>query len=595
MSMRTVSEAPRAALRLAYDVRRVREDFPILKQTVHGKPLVYLDNAATSQKPMAVLDVLLRYYARDNANVHRAAHQLSERATREFEGARGKIQRFLNAARSEEIIFTRGTTEAINLVAQTFGRKHVQAGDEVVISWMEHHSNIVPWQLLCEEKGAKLRVVPINDRGEFLFEEYEKLLTPRTKLVSVVHVSNSLGTINPVQRIIDSAHARGIPVLIDGAQAVAHLPVDVQELDCDFYALSGHKLYGPTGIGVLYGKKALLDAMPPWQGGGDMIASVSFAKTTYADLPNKFEAGTPNIAGAIGLGTAVEYVQALGMDNLRTHDEILLRYATEKVEKIPGVRILGTATEKTAVLAFVVTEPLMASLDVGTQLDLEGIAVRTGHHCCQPVMDRYEVPATVRASFGLYNTTADVDAFVDALRRIVARAGIKPQVAQAATEAEAVYPKTYASSPQAAAEKILAGFELLGDGDTQYHYLCDLGKKLLPMPSSLKTDLNRIRGCQSIVFLSARVRPGTQDILEFLADSDADIVRGELAILQRVFSGYKAHEILDFDVEQFLAFLGRSLSEKRRTGLSEMVKRIRGLASMMVAARHSQPQVAPVD
>jgi cysteine desulfurase/selenocysteine lyase len=584
MSMRTVSEAPRTALRLAYDVRRVREDFPILKQTVHGKPLVYLDNAATAQKPTAVLNALFRYYARDNANVHRAAHQLSERATREYEGARGKIQQFLNAARPEEIIFTRGTTEAINLVAQTYGRTHVQAGDEVVISWMEHHSNIVPWQILCDEKGAQLRVVPINDRGEFLFEEYEKLLTPRTKLVSVVHVSNALGSINPVLRIIEAAHARGIAVLVDGAQAVPHLPVDVQELDCDFYAFSGHKLYGPTGIGVLYGKKAVLDAMPPWQGGGDMIASVSFAKTTYAELPNKFEAGTPNIAGAIGLGAAVDYVQALGMDNLRAHDELLLRHATERVEKIPGVRILGTAAAKTAVLSFVVEEPKMSSLDVGAQLDIEGIAVRTGHHCCQPLMDRYEVPGTVRVSFGLYNTTADVDAFVDALRRIVTRASGKPEAP--APQPEPVYARSSAASPQTAAETLAEAFDLLGDWPSRYQYLIELGKKIPPMPASLKIDSNRVRGCQSTVFLSARLRPGTTDVLEFLADSDADFVRGELALLERIFSGQKVNDIRSFDVEGFFARLGldQHLTLGRRTGLASMVKRIRDLASVIAAA-----------
>jgi cysteine desulfurase/selenocysteine lyase len=398
------------------DVRKVRGDFPILAQEVNGKPLVYLDNAATSHKPRAVLDAVDRFYSEDNSNVHRGVHHLSERATRDYENARVTVQRFINAAQPREIIFVRGTTEAINLVAQSFGRQNIGAGDEIVVSTMEHHSNIVPWQLLCEATGAVLRVVPINDAGELLLDEYEKLLGPRTRLVSVVHLSNSLGTINPVARIIELAHKRNVPVLLDGAQAVPRMPVDVRELDCDFYAFSGHKAYGPTGIGVLFGKARFLEAMPPYQGGGDMISSVTFAKTTYNVLPYKFEAGTPHIAGAIGLAAAFDYLSGLGLDAVAIHEEELLDYATKCLGKIPGVRLIGTARNKAGVLAF--TLEGVHPHDMGTILDQEGIAVRTGHHCCQPVMDRYGVPATARASFGVYNTREEVDALVQGIQQV---------------------------------------------------------------------------------------------------------------------------------------------------------------------------------
>ncbi len=419
MSIPVTAEAVRPARRPAVeklDVRRVRDDFPILRQKVHGRRLAYLDNAATAQKPRAVLDALERYYADDNANVHRGVHLLSERATAAFEGARDKVQRFLNAAYRHEIVFTRGTTESINLVASSFGRKFVKAGDEIVISHMEHHSNIVPWQMLCEQTGAVLRVVPISDRGEFLFEEYEKLLSPRTKLVSVVHVSNSLGTVNPVREIIAAAHHQGVPVLLDGAQAIMHEVVDVQELDCDFYAFSGHKLYGPTGIGVLYGKAKLLDAMPPYQGGGDMISSVTFEKTTYNTLPYKFEAGTPHIAGAVGLGSAVDYVAGLSLDRIAAHEQDVLAYSTRALLEVAGLRLIGTAPERAGVLSFVLEG--VHPHDLGQVLDQEGVAVRTGHHCCQPVMDRFQVPATARASLGLYNDRDDIDALVAGLQKV---------------------------------------------------------------------------------------------------------------------------------------------------------------------------------
>jgi cysteine desulfurase / selenocysteine lyase len=399
-----------------FDVARVRADFPILARQVHGKPLVYLDNAATTQKPRAVIDTIVRYYETTNANIHRGVHFLSERATEEHDAARRTVQKFLGAAQSNEIIFVRGATEGINLVAQTYGRANVRAGDEILITGMEHHSNIVPWQMLCEEKGAKLRVVPLNDRGEIHVDELASLLGPKTKLLALTHVSNALGTINPIRGIVELAHAHKVPVLVDGAQAVPHIPVNVQELGVDFYVFSGHKIYGPTGIGVLYGKAALLEAMPPYQGGGDMIASVTFEKTLYNKIPFKFEAGTPDVAGAIALGAALDYVTGLGLAAIGAHEEDLLEYATGAVGAIPGIRLIGTAKHKAGVLSFTMGD--IHPHDIGTILDQEGIAIRTGHHCSQPVMQRFNIPATARASFALYNTREEVGALVRGIEKV---------------------------------------------------------------------------------------------------------------------------------------------------------------------------------
>jgi cysteine desulfurase/selenocysteine lyase len=398
------------------DVAAIRQDFPILRQRVHGKPLVYLDNAATTQKPQAVIDRLSRYYAEENANIHRGVHELSVLATDAYDAARATVRRFLNAADAREIVFVRGTTEGINLVAQAYGRAHVGAGDEIVLSEMEHHSNIVPWQMLCEATGARLRVAPVTDAGELRLDEYERLLNGRTRLVAVTHVSNALGTINPVAEIVGRAHARGIPVLVDGAQAVAHMPVDVQALGCDFYVFSGHKIFGPTGIGVLYGREARLEAMPPYQGGGDMIRSVTFERTTYGDLPQKFEAGTPNIAGALGLAAAIEYLAAIGFDRISAHEHELLAYGTDVLKAIPGLRLTGEAREKAGILAFVVDG--VHPHDIGTILDRAGVAIRAGHHCCQPLMARLGVAATARASLALYNTRAEIDALAAALHGV---------------------------------------------------------------------------------------------------------------------------------------------------------------------------------
>ena len=417
MTIGTAKEVTeKKAGRPGLNVARLREDFPILRQQVHGKPLVYFDNAATSQKPQAVIDAVNHFYTTDNSNVHRGVHLLSERATAQYEETRAKLRRFLNAAETREIIFARGTTEAINLVASTYGRKFLQAGDEILITAMEHHSNIVPWQMLCEEKGCRLRVAPINDAGELLLDEFEKLLNARTRFVAVVHVSNALGTVNPVRRIIEMARRQNVPVLLDGAQAVPHMQVDVQSLDCDFYAFSGHKVYGPTGIGILYGKARLLEAMPPYQGGGDMIRSVTFEKTIYNDLPYKFEAGTPNIADTIGLGAAIDYVEKVGLEAIAAAEQEVLDYATERLSGLPGVRLVGTAQDKAGVLSFVLDG--IHPHDAGTILDQQGIAVRTGHHCAQPVMERFGIPATTRASFAFYNTREEVDALVAGILKV---------------------------------------------------------------------------------------------------------------------------------------------------------------------------------
>lgn len=397
------------------DVEKIRQDFPILHQEVNGKPLVYLDNAATSQKPTQVIDALDKYYQHDNANIHRGVHTLSERATADYEAARGKVRDFLNASSEKEIIFVRGATEGLNLIAQSYGRTNLKSGDEIIISTMEHHSNIVPWQLLCEQTGAVLKVIPINDRGELIIEEFEKLLGPKTKIVSVVHISNALGTINPIQHIIDRAHEHNAIAIIDGAQAVPHTAVDVQALNCDFYVFSGHKLFAPTGTGVLYGKTELLETMPPWQGGGDMIKMVSFEKTLYADLPYKFEAGTPHIAGVIGLGAAIDYVNAIGLDTIGTYEHDLLEYATAKASQVQGLRLIGTAENKTSILSFIMDS--VHPHDIGTILDHEGVAIRTGHHCAMPVMTHFDVPATARASFAFYNTFEEVDKLIQALEK----------------------------------------------------------------------------------------------------------------------------------------------------------------------------------
>lgn len=406
-----------SAIQKGIDVYAIRQQFPVLNREVKDKPLVYFDNAATSQKPQSVIDALVNYYTHYNANIHRGIHTLAEEATAAFEATRDAVQQFIHAASREEIIFTRGTTEGINLVANTWGRQNIKAGDEIIISTMEHHSNIVPWQILCEEKAAVLKVIPINDEGELLMDEYKKLLGPNTKLVAVAHASNALGTINPVREIIEAAHQAGAVVLIDGAQSTVHLDIDVQQMDCDFFAFSAHKLYGPTGMGILYGKKSLLEAMPVFHGGGEMIKEVTFKKTTYNDLPYKYEAGTPNIADAIAFKTALDFISQTGKENIRKHEEELLRYATQQLEQLPGLKIIGTAKEKLSVVSFVIDK--IHPQDIGILLDNQGIAVRTGHHCTQPLMDRFGIPGTTRASFAVYNTKEEIDQLVAGLKKVI--------------------------------------------------------------------------------------------------------------------------------------------------------------------------------
>jgi len=400
-----------------YPIEKIRADFPILNEKIRNKPLVYLDNAASCQKPQAVIDSIVKLYSHDYANVHRGVHTLSVRSTDLFEAAREKVKTFINAASEKEIIFVRGATDAINLVAQTYGKANIHAGDEIIITAMEHHSNIVPWQMLCEEKGAILKVAPMTSQGELLMPEFEALLNSKTKLVSVVHMSNALGTINPVEKIIELAHAQNIPVLLDGAQAIPHTPVDMQKLDCDFYVFSGHKLYAPTGVGVLYGKQSLLEAMPPYQGGGDMIRTVTFEKSTYAGLPHKFEAGTPSIAEVIGLGAAIDYLNTIGMDKIAAYEAELLVYATEQALQIDGLNIIGEAKEKGAILSFTLGK--IHPHDIGTMLDSLGIAIRAGHHCAMPVMDFYKVPSTARASFAMYNTKAEIDVLILGIKNLI--------------------------------------------------------------------------------------------------------------------------------------------------------------------------------
>jgi len=402
---------------IKFDVQKIREDFPILKTQVRGKNLVYFDNAATTQKPISVIERIQKYYLEENSNVHRGVHYLSELATKEFESARETVRNFINAESIEEIIFTRGTTEAINLVANSFGKTFISEGDEIIISEMEHHSNIVPWQILCEEKKAKLKIIPFDDNGELILDELENLITERTKLISIVHISNSLGTINPVKKIIEIAHSYAIPVLIDGAQSIMHSKIDVQDLGCDFFVFSGHKIYGPTGIGVLYGKKEWIDQMMPYQGGGDMIKSVTFEKTIYNDLPYKFEAGTPNIEGAIGLKAAIDYLNEIGLEQISVYENELLQYATDKLSEIPQLKIIGTAKEKASIISFILEN--IHPHDVGTILDFEGIAVRTGHHCTQPVMQHFNIPATTRASFSFYNTKEEIDKLFSAIQKVI--------------------------------------------------------------------------------------------------------------------------------------------------------------------------------
>lgn len=562
-----------------FDAATIRRDFPILATRSHGKPLIYLDNGATTQKPRQVIDAIVRYYETQNANIHRGVYELSQTATALYEGVREKVRAFIGAAEAAEIIFTRGTTEGINLVASSWCRANLRRGDVVIVSHLEHHSNIVPWQMACEAAGGSLKVNPINDAGELDLAAYRALLAEGgVKMVAVNHVSNSLGTINPVAEIVKLAHEKGALVLLDGAQWVAHGKTDVRALDCDFYAFSGHKMMGPTGIGVLYGRRALLEAMPPYQGGGDMIASVTFPKTEYAGLPNKFEAGTPDIAGVAGLGAAVDYLVSLDLDKTSAYEHQLLEYATARLREIPRLRIIGTAHEKAAVISFVMEG--LSTLDVGVALDKEGICVRTGHHCCQPVMERFGVAATIRASLAFYNTRDDVDALVAALKKL-APGSRKPEVGSRKDE-PIVYPAAIAPTVNEAAATLAEEFEFLGDRDAKNEYVLDMAKQLPPLFNMLSKVTPRVPGCMSQVYLVGRKKEGGNGdaVFEFVADADAEIVRGLIAMLEKIYSGQKARDVAAFDIEKFFQQIGleQFVTSQRRNGLAGMVAKIRGLA-----------------
>jgi cysteine desulfurase/selenocysteine lyase len=583
--------SPNPAPAQPFDVARLREQFPILATRVHGRPLAYLDNAASTQQPLPVIRAVSDYHQQYHANIHRGVYQLSRNATRMHDYAREVVAHFLHAAEPVECIFTRGTTESINLVAASWGRANLEPGDEIILSQLEHHSNIVPWQMVRESTGAVIKVIPVDERGELDLAAYRRLLSRRTRLVAVNQVSNALGTINPVATIIAEAHAAGALVLIDGAQWVAHGPTDVQALDADFYAFSGHKLYGPTGIGVLYGKRRLLEAMPPYQGGGDMIEQVTFEKTTYAPPPSRFEAGTPHIAGAVGLATAIEWLEGIGFEHIHAHEQRLLRQATERLSAIPGLEIKGTARHKAGVVSWVLVDPPIGTLDVGMQLDLQAICIRTGHHCCQPLMDRLGIASTARASFAIYNELSEIDRLADAVREIVEAARVKGShsaagVGSSSQQADESglslhYPSAVAESPEAAAHEIEDLFGLLPDWPMRHQQIMDLGERLAPMPEALKSAQTLVPGCQSRVHLSARVRPGTPDVIEFIADSDATIVRGLIALLTQIYSGQTAGAILGFDAQEFFHRLGLDthLSMTRRNGLTAMVERIRQIAA----------------
>ena len=574
----------------SWNIERVRRDFPLLSAPSRGKPLIYLDNAATTQKPQAVIDAVSHYYAAENANIHRGVYALSESATALHESVREKVRQFINAAEAAEIIFVRGTTEAINLVASSWGRANLKPGDEIIISELEHHSNIVPWQIACELSGAALKIIPIDANGELDMDTYRRLLsTGRVKMVAVNHVSNALGTINPVAEIIRLAHQAGAVALIDAAQWVAHGATDVRKLDADFYAFSGHKMMGPTGIGVLYGKRAQLESMPPWQGGGDMIESVHFEKTIYAGLPNKFEAGTPHMAGVAGLGAAIHYLTALGLENAGRYEHELLTHATDRLQSIPGLQIIGTAPldRKASVISFTLAG--MSSLDIGLALDRRGICVRTGHHCCQPVMEHFGIGSTARASLAFYNSRAEIDALATVLSELAVAAHSRaPAPASAISNGAIAYPPASATSIAAAADSLAEEFAFLSEREAKNEYVLDMAARLPRLFDQLSKVTDRVPGCMSQVYLVGRKKPdanGDGTIFEFVADADADIVRGLIALLERLYSGQRAGEVADFDVEAFFQRIGldQFITSQRRNGLAGMIAKIRESARRIAA------------
>ena len=584
--MHATADPKRPDLRRAFDVESVRRDFPILSRTINGRPLVYLDNGATTQKPRTVIDAITSFYEEHNANIHRGVHTLSQEATAMFDDARVVVANFINAPEPAECVFVRGVTEGINLVALCWARQNLKAGDEVLLTALEHHSNIVPWQLAAEATGATVRTLPMNDRGELEYERLGEFVTGKTKLVAMQQVSNALGTIHDVRRVVAAAKAVGALVLIDGAQHVGHRPTDVQDIGCDFYCFSGHKLFGPTGVGVLWGKREILENMPPFMGGGDMIESVTWEKTTYAPIPAKFEAGTPDISGVIALAAAIKYVESVGWDAIQQHEAELLAHATRRLEDVPGLRIIGTAAEKEGVVSFVLENPPISSLDLGMKLDREGIAVRTGHHCAQPLMDAFGIPGTTRASFAFYNTVEEVDALADELLRMVEEVRFRPTakaVGLGGSGGELKWPEARARSPDEAAQSLIDDFSFLKEaGEDPRDFILDLGRNLLPMPDGAKNEATHVKGCMSQVWLTANVDDGGR--LDFLADSDAELVKGLIGVLQHVFSGQRAADILAFDVEALLRKLdfANLISVQRRSGVEAMINRIRSIAKSAV-------------
>ncbi|MCY4672839.1 MAG: SufS family cysteine desulfurase [Bacteroidetes bacterium] len=550
---------------------RIRADFPTLRQEVYGHPLVYLDSAASSLKPQCVIDCLANYYTNEHSNVHRGVHYLSQRATERYEASRQRLAKFIGASSEKSIVFTRGTTEAINLVASTFGRKHIRRGDEILTTVMEHHSNLVPWQLLAQERGARLRVSDVLPDGTLDLDAFVDQMNDQTRLITLGHVSNSLGTLNPVEQIIKEAHTRGIAVLLDGAQGLPHLPLNMEALNCDFYCASSHKAYGPTGIGFLYGRQAILEELPPWHGGGDMIEEVHRTSSTWADVPHKFEAGTPNIAGVIGMAAAIDYIDDIGIEYLRRKEKTLLQYAHSQVNTVPGLRIVGTSPEKIGVLSFLLEGK--HPYDVGYALDQTGIAVRTGHHCTMPLMEHLGIPGTVRASLGAYNTKQDIDLLVTRLKEIVA--GPRTHTGPTSTGA---HTRTNGNPPneetiQSRKTAILEDMELFDDADGRREYLIELGEDLPAMRTSLKTEANRIHGCLAMVWLHSTVRNGR---IYFEADSDALITRGMIALLIRLMDGQLPRSILETDLIALINDVGLPslITARRKNGLNHMVARI---------------------